>query len=58
MGQTPEADLTQSLAAQSEEYCSYHDYNEHQTIHSWALRRSCIQQSFLKEYVLTPQAIF
>jgi len=44
----------------SEEYCSYHECKWHQTIHCWDLLRyleELIQQGFLKEYVLTPEAI-
>jgi len=56
----PEADSSESFIAGSEEYYSYHDCKGHQTIHCWALRiylEELIQQVFLKEYVLTPEAI-
>jgi len=49
-----------SLLLGLEEYCSYHECKGHQTIHFWALRRylkELIQQGFIKEYVLAPEAI-
>ena len=61
MGRCPKPVQHDSSLHGSEEYCFYHECKGQKIIHYLALRRylkELIQRWFLKEYVLTLEAIF